>query len=73
MTRNIISKGARNRNEGWALSLWHRPFNPAVAIGVTVMHLVKGSNLWIHLIADLAGGAVAATAFKELSTEDRAA
>ncbi len=46
-------------------------FNPAVAIGVTVMHLVKGANLWIHLVADLAGGAGAALAFKALSSEDR--
>jgi hypothetical protein len=36
------------------------------------MHLVKGANLWIHLVADFAGGAAAAMAFKALSTEDRA-
>jgi aquaporin Z len=48
-------------------------FNPAVAVGVTVMHLVKGANLWIHLVADFAGGAAAAMAFKALSPEDRAA
>jgi len=48
-------------------------FNPAVAVGVTVMHLVKGANLWIHLVADFAGGAAAAMAFKALSTEDRGA
>jgi aquaporin Z len=46
-------------------------FNPAVAVGVTVMHLVKGANLWIHLVADFAGGAAAAFAFKALSTADR--
>ena len=34
-------------------------FNPAVAIGVTVMHRVKAANLWIHLVADFAGGAPA--------------
>jgi aquaporin Z len=48
-------------------------FNPAVAVGITIMHLVKGTNLWIHLIADFAGGAVAAAAFKSFSTEDRTA
>jgi aquaporin Z len=48
-------------------------FNPAVAIGITVMHVVKGGNLWIHLVADFAGGAVAAAAFKGLSAEDRTA
>jgi aquaporin Z len=46
-------------------------FNPAVAVGVTVMGIVKGANVWIHLLADLAGGAAAAFAFKSLSTEDR--
>jgi aquaporin Z len=46
-------------------------FNPAVAVGITVMHLVKGANLWIHLIADFGGGAAAALAFKALSFEDR--
>jgi hypothetical protein len=35
------------------------------------MHLVKGANLWIHLIADFGGGAAAALAFKSLSVEDR--
>jgi aquaporin Z len=46
-------------------------FNPAVAIGVMVTHLVKGANVWIHLVADFAGGAAAAMAFKPLSIEDR--
>jgi aquaporin Z len=46
-------------------------FNPAVAVGITVMHLVKGANLWIHLLADFGGGAAAALAFKALSVEDR--
>jgi aquaporin Z len=45
-------------------------FNPAVAIGVTVMHVVKGSDLWIHLIADFAGGALAAYAYKALVPPD---
>jgi aquaporin Z len=46
-------------------------FNPAVALGATVMHLIKGAGLWIHLVADFAGGAAAAYAFKFLSTADR--
>ena len=48
-------------------------FNSAVAVGITVMHLVNSANLWIHLVADFAGGAAAAMAFKALSTEDRGA
>jgi len=48
-------------------------FNPAVAIGITVMHLIKGANVWIHLVADFAGGLTAAYAFRILSTADRTA
>jgi aquaporin Z len=48
-------------------------FNPAVAIGATVMHLIQGTNVWIHLVADFAGGAAAAFAFKALSTADQTA
>src|ERR1035441_8314429 len=46
-------------------------FNPAVAVGITVMHLVKGGNLWMHLVPDCVGGAAAALACKALSFEDR--
>ncbi len=46
-------------------------FNPAVAVGITVMHVIKGGSLWIHLVADFAGGATASLAFKALSPGDR--
>jgi aquaporin Z len=46
-------------------------FNPAVALGVATMHLLKFSNLWIYIIANLAGGLVAALTFKFLNPEDR--
>ena len=46
-------------------------FNPAVATGITVMHLEKAANLWIYLAANFAGGAVAAAAFKFINPEDR--
>ena len=47
-------------------------FNPAVAVGVTVMHLVKGGDVWIHLVGDFAGGALAAFAYKALAPADDA-
>jgi aquaporin Z len=47
-------------------------FNPAVAVGVTVMHLVKASDLWIHVVADFVGGALAAYAYKVLAPADEA-
>ena len=45
-------------------------FNPAVAIGITVLHLAKVSNLWIYLVANLAGGALAAFAFRFINSDD---
>jgi aquaporin Z len=39
-------------------------FNPAVAVGATVMGLFPWSHIWIYLLANLAGGAVAAGAFR---------
>ncbi len=45
-------------------------FNPAVAIGITVMHLAKASNLWIYLVANLAAGALAAYTFRWVNPED---
>ena len=39
-------------------------FNPAVAVGIGVMKLVSISQIWIHIVADLLGGAVAALMFK---------
>jgi aquaporin Z len=45
-------------------------FNPAVAIGITVMHLAKASNLWIYLVGNLAAGALAAFTFRFINTDD---
>src|SRR5438477_5430390 len=38
-------------------------FNPAVALGITVMGISNWNNIWMYLVADLAGGAVAAFIF----------
>ena len=45
-------------------------FNPAVAIGIVVMKLINGADVWIHLVADFAGGAVAGIVFKLLNPQD---
>jgi aquaporin Z len=39
-------------------------FNPAVAVGVTIMGLSSLSNLWIYLLANLTAGIAAAFVFK---------
>jgi aquaporin Z len=46
-------------------------FNPAIATGITFMHLEKVSNFWIYIISDLAGGALAALTFKLINPEDK--
>jgi aquaporin Z len=46
-------------------------FNPAVAAGITAMGLSKLANIWIYLVADLAGGAVAGFVFRFLNPGDR--
>jgi aquaporin Z len=39
-------------------------YNPAVAVGITIMGLSAWSNIWIFLVANFAGGAAAAVIFK---------
>ena len=46
-------------------------FNPAVAVGAAMMKLVKFADIWIHIVADLAGGLVAGLTFKFLNPEDK--
>ena len=45
-------------------------FNPAVAVGISVMGLSSWPNFWIYVVADFVGGAVAAAAFKAVSPAD---
>jgi aquaporin Z len=45
-------------------------FNPAVSIGITAMGLSTWANLWIYLVANFAGGAVAALIFRVVSPDD---
>jgi len=46
-------------------------FNPAVAVGITEMHLEKSANLWIYLVANFAAGTLAALTFKFTHPEDK--
>jgi aquaporin Z len=47
-------------------------FNPAVALGATVMGLFSWSHIWIYLLASFAGGAAAAAVFRLTATPSRA-
>jgi aquaporin Z len=46
-------------------------FNPAVAVGLGVMKLVSFSQIWIHIVADLAGGVAAALVFMAINPHDK--
>lgn len=46
-------------------------FNPAIATGITLMHIEKLSNIWIYLVGDFAAAALAAVAFKVINPEDK--
>jgi aquaporin Z len=46
-------------------------FNPAVAVGAASLGFVTWPTVWMHLVAELAGGALAAITFKMLNPEDK--
>ena len=46
-------------------------FNPAVAVGITIMGLSSIANIWIYVVANFAAGALAAVVFKALNPEDK--
>ena len=45
-------------------------FNPAVAIGVCTMGIISWGSIWIYLVANLAGGAAAALAYRTVNGND---
>lgn len=46
-------------------------FNSAVAVGIGTMKLVAFTDIWIHIAANIAGGALAATVFKFANPGDK--
>lgn len=44
-------------------------FNPAVTVGLAVMGILKWTDLWIHLVAEIAGAITAAAIFKAVVTD----
>ena len=45
-------------------------FNPAVATGLTMMSVFKVQYVWVHILADLAGGLAAGGLFRFLYPDD---
>lgn len=45
-------------------------FNPAVALGITVMGLSAVSTIWVFLVANFSAGIVAALVFKTVNPQD---
>ena len=46
-------------------------FNPAVAVGITLMGLSHFGNIWIYLVANFAAAALAAVVFKTINPTDK--
>lgn len=46
-------------------------FNPAVAVGISILGLASWNDIWIYLAADLIGGAAAAMVFKAINPDDK--
>lgn len=46
-------------------------FNPAVALGATIIKAFAWKNIWIYLVACLGGGLCAALVFRYINVEDR--
>jgi aquaporin Z len=46
-------------------------FNPAVSVGITVMEVSHITNLWVLLLGNFAGGAVAACTFLFINPDDK--
>ena len=46
-------------------------FNPAVAVGVSVMGLIAWSNLWVYLLPTVSGAVLAALVFGFINPDDR--
>jgi glycerol uptake facilitator-like aquaporin len=44
-------------------------FNPAVAVGVAVLGLANGANLWIYWLSEFLGAAIAAVLFLVVNQE----
>jgi aquaporin Z len=45
-------------------------FNPAVALGATILGALKWSHIWVYLIANFAGGAAAGYTFLYLNPDE---
>jgi aquaporin Z len=46
-------------------------FNPAVAVGASMMGMLPWKMLWLYLAADLLGGVAAGVVFKAINPDDR--
>lgn len=46
-------------------------FNPAVAVGASVIHVFAWSNIWIYLVGCFAGAALAALVFRMNNPDDK--
>ena len=48
-------------------------FNPAVAVGISILGLASWSNIWIYLVAGFGGAVVAALIFNLINPSEQTA
>ena len=46
-------------------------FNPAVALGATILGALEWSHIWVYIVANFAGGAAAAVVFLYVNPDER--
>ena len=46
-------------------------FNPAVAVGISIMGLSSWANIWVYLVANFAGAALGAIVFKIVNASEK--
>ncbi len=44
-------------------------FNPAVAVGISILGLSSWANIWVYMVANFAGGAIAALVFNFVTSD----
>ncbi len=46
-------------------------FNPAIALGISLLNLTDIANIWVYWVAEFVGGAAAAFLFRWVNSDDR--
>ena len=68
---NVATAKGTSGNSFYGLAIGFTVMTGAFAVGVGLMGLVSMTSIWIHIIADLLGGAAAAAVFRTINPGDK--